>query len=186
MKSSNFNIIIPTKTEGEYILANMMSGAVIAIDEEMKSSLEKSALKKDTFDAETEAALLKLGILLPDTADEYCKFKVKYETRKYKVDSPNFTLITTYACNLACPYCYEGKGELLKGTMNDDTRKRAVTFIKKRVEGLLCMDGFPWKNINSNLFYSGATRGRVVCRFWRPAEINRKSLTSCQLRRKQA
>ena len=134
MKSSNFNIIIPTKTEGEYILANMMSGAVIAIDEEMKSSLEKSALKKDTFDAETEAALLKLGILLPDTADEYCKFKVKYETRKYKVDSPNFTLITTYACNLACPYCYEGKGELLKGTMNDDTRKRAVTFIKKRVE----------------------------------------------------
>jgi uncharacterized protein len=130
MKNSNFNVFIPTKTEGEYILANMMSGAVIAVDEEIKSALENDAV----FDAEMETTLLNLGILIPDTADEYSKFKVKYETKKYTVDSPNFTLITTYACNLACPYCYEGKGELLKGTMNKDTRERAVAFIKKTME----------------------------------------------------
>ena len=127
MKRSNFNVVIPTKAKGEYLLANMMSGAVIAVDEEMKSAVETDTV----FDEEKTAALVELGILVPDRADEYRKFKVEYETRKYTVDSPNFTLITTYACNLACPYCYEGKGDVLKGTMTKDTRERAVAFIKK-------------------------------------------------------
>ncbi len=133
MKLSTFNLILPTKIKGEYLLANMMSGAVIAIDEEMKTIIEKEDVHSLTSN-ERGDLLQHLGILLPDSADEYKKFKVRYEKKKYTVDSPNFTLIPTYACNLACPYCYEGKGELLKGTMNRDTRKRAAKFIKHNVE----------------------------------------------------
>jgi uncharacterized protein len=132
MKLSNFNVIIPTKNPGDYLLANMMSGAVIAVDEELKTVIETGAL--DACDAETCNTLKDLGVLIPDDVDEYRKFKVGYESRKYTVTSPNFTLITTYACNLACPYCYEGKGELLHGTMTEDTRERTVTFIQKTVE----------------------------------------------------
>ncbi|MGD2247158.1 MAG: 4Fe-4S cluster-binding domain-containing protein, partial [Candidatus Methanofastidiosia archaeon] len=132
MKLSKFNLILPTKTEGEYLLANMMSGAVIAIDEEMKTLIENENVHH--ISQEQSQILQDLSILLPDKADEYRKFKVRYEKKKYTVKEPNFTLIPTYACNLACPYCYEGKGEVLKGTMNKDTRERAANFIKYHVK----------------------------------------------------
>ena len=132
MKLSTFNLIIPTETEGEYLLTNTMSGAVVGIDEELKSLLEKRDIT--ALDLETVKTFSELGIVIPDDLDEYQKFKVLYESTKYATDSLYFTVITTYACNLACPYCYEGKGELLHGTMNRNTRERAVTFMKKKIQ----------------------------------------------------
>ncbi|MBU7016593.1 MAG: SPASM domain-containing protein [Theionarchaea archaeon] len=132
MKLSNFNLIIPTETEGEYLLTNTMSGAVIGIDEELKSVIEKGDIT--ALDPEQCKALTELGIFIPDHVDEYRTIKVQYERAKYAIDSLTFTLITTYACNLACPYCYEGKGELLQGTMNRNTRERALTFMKKKIQ----------------------------------------------------
>ncbi|MBU7047079.1 MAG: radical SAM protein [Theionarchaea archaeon] len=132
MKVSHFKVIVPTETEGEYLLTNMMSGAIIGIDEEIKSAIQKDDIT--CLDPEIVRTLTDLGILIPDHVNEYRKFKVEYERRKYMVDSPAFTVITTYACNLACPYCYEGRGELLQGTMNSKTREREVTFMKKTLE----------------------------------------------------
>lgn len=132
MKISNFNMIIPTETPGEYLLANMMSGAVIGIDEELKGALEAENL--DVLDSSLLESLTNLKVIIEDDFDEFRKFKVGYEYRKYTVEFPHFMLITTYACNLACPYCYEGKGELFHGTMNADTRERTIKFIKRYVE----------------------------------------------------
>ena len=132
MKLSKFNLVIPTETEGEYLLTNTMSGAVIGIDEELKSLMEKKDIT--ALDFETMDTFSELGIVIPDDLDEYRKFKVLHESTKYATDSLYFTVITTYACNLACPYCYEGKGELLHGTMNRNTRKRAVSFMRKIIE----------------------------------------------------
>ena len=132
MKLSAFNVVIPTRKPGEYLLANVLSGAVIGIDEELKSVIEKKDI--DGLDPSISAGLQELGVIIPDHTDEYRIFKVKYEKRKYRADAHVFTLITTYACNLACPYCYEGKGEILKGSLNEDTRERAVKFIRNTLE----------------------------------------------------
>ncbi len=132
MKLSNFNIIIPTEVQGEYLLTNMMSGAVVAIDEELKRVLEKGAV--DTLDASIAETLTQMEVILPDHIDELRTFKVEYESKKYNGSAPNYTLITTYACNLACPYCYQGKGELFQGTMTKDMRERVITFIQKSME----------------------------------------------------
>jgi len=132
MKLSNFNMIMPTETPDEYLLANMMSGAVIGIDEEVKEIIEKGDIS--CLDTSMINTLRDLKVILPDHIDEYRKFKAGYEFKKYTVNFPSFTLITTYACNLACPYCYQGKGEVFRGTMTEDTRRRTITFIKKKME----------------------------------------------------
>jgi uncharacterized protein len=132
LKISQFNVIVPTQVPGEYLLTNMMSGAVIGIDGELKSVIESGDI--DRLDPDMAAHLESLGVFIPGRTDEYRMFKVEYEKRKYSTDALNFTLVTTYACNLACPYCYEGKGEVLKGSLNEDTRERAVKFIRKTLE----------------------------------------------------
>ena len=132
VKLSAFNVIIPTRTPGEYLLTNMLSGAVIGIDGELKSVIESGDI--DKLDPDITAHLASLGVIIPVNTDEYRIFKVEYEKRKYTVHTLNFTLVTTYACNLACPYCYEGKGEILKGSLDKNTGKRITTFIKQTVE----------------------------------------------------
>lgn len=132
MKLSHFNVIIPTETPHEYLLANMMSGAVIAVDEEVNLLVEKGDL--DLIDGDTLKALSAIGVVVPADLDEYQKVKVEFERKKYVVKSLSFSLVTTYSCNLACPYCYQGKGTLFHGTMTEDTRNRALAFIRDRVE----------------------------------------------------
>ena len=132
MKLSRFNAVIPTESEGEYLLANMMSGAVSAIDEELKTLLENGDIT--ALDSSTIHTLCRLGVVISDDTDEDRTFKVEFERRKYAVNSLNFALITTYSCNLACQYCYQGKGNLFHGTMTEDTRNRAISFIGNKME----------------------------------------------------
>jgi uncharacterized protein len=132
MKLSHFNVFIPTNNPGEYLLANMMSGAVVGIDQELKTALDHQ-----NFDAIQDSlldALATIKAVLPDHIDEYRIYKVEYDSIKHSVVSPNYTLVTTYSCNLDCPYCYQGKGEIFHGTMSDNTRKKTIQFIKNDVK----------------------------------------------------
>jgi uncharacterized protein len=132
MKSSNYNIFVPLRKE-KYVLYNTLTDALLIVDQEMKDSLQNFSEGKDMVDSKMLESLKKSGIIVNDDIDEKLVFKTLHESSKYHSMLMSFTILTTYACNLSCPYCYEGKGEKLNKTMDETITKSVIKFIKKRV-----------------------------------------------------
>ena len=53
---------------------------------------------------------------------------------RYDQSWATLTIAPTLACNFGCDYCYQNDSDRM-GRMSDETRRRAVEFVKKRAEG---------------------------------------------------
>ncbi|MBD3227513.1 MAG: radical SAM protein [Candidatus Lokiarchaeota archaeon] len=140
MKASKYNIFIPDEDEDQYILYNSLSGAIFAIDEEMKTFIEEG-LKYDDSHLDKPEIISKLseqGIILNGNQDELKICKVRYDKFRYNYFGLLFTIVLTYNCNLACPYCYEGekKYESSISTLKGDNTYKVVQFIKNQTKEL--------------------------------------------------
>jgi uncharacterized protein len=96
------------------------------MDEEMKEVLEKEQL--DRLTEEDFGALEKAGFITD--MDEK---KVLSHQLKSVIYSPNiasFSILPTYACNLQCPYCYEGSGNIRREVMNEDMVNQVIQGMK--------------------------------------------------------
>jgi uncharacterized protein len=130
MKVSYYNIFFPF--EGNYILFNTLGGSIFVVDSEIKEFLEKdeiSLLSEDYRDLFTTH-----GIIVEDKLNEQNAYKLVYERSKYNTISTILHVITTYSCNLACIYCYEGKGEVEHKAMDEEIANCAIRFIKNLTE----------------------------------------------------
>lgn len=114
MKSSIFNVFVPAKKG--YCIYNTMTESTLFCDEELKNALETNKL--DALKKEYIPILKKYGILVDDTADELNKYVYHYNARLFNTKEIQLVAVTTYTCNLACPYCYEGKGEVYSQDMD--------------------------------------------------------------------
>lgn len=154
MKPSFYNVFFPF--DGQYILFNTLRGSIFVIDSEIKAILEKhdvSILSEDYKDIFRDN-----GILVDDKLNEQDTYRLMYEGSKFDTTATSLHVITTYACNLSCTYCYEGKGELESNKMDEKTAKCVIKFIKNLTENnnstLLrtrLFGGEPLKNMPINL-----------------------------------
>ena len=126
MKASYYNVFFPF--EDKYILFNTLRGPIFVVDSEVKGLLEKNDVA--SLSDEYREVFTDTGIIVKDDLNEQDAYKVMYESSKYEKTSTALHVITTYACNLACIYCYEGKGELESKSMDENTTKVAIQFIK--------------------------------------------------------
>ncbi|MGC1121532.1 MAG: radical SAM protein [Candidatus Methanofastidiosia archaeon] len=127
MKPSYYNVFFPF--EDTYILFNTLRGTIYVVDDDVKRVLETGdieALGEDYRDA-----FKNNGIIVEDNLNEQDMYSLLYSGSKYNTVSTSLHVITTYACNLACIYCYEGKGELERKSMDEKTADRAIQFIKE-------------------------------------------------------
>ena len=122
MKSSIYNVY--KRDKDEYIVLNTLSQAVIRIDEETKDILEKNP---DDLPDDISEPFLENGIIVEDGFNERKIVAYHLDKDKYNVipHDLGYTVAMTYACNLACPYCYEG------------TEKDTKKFDRKKVDILL-------------------------------------------------
>ena len=130
MKLSYYNIHFPYN--GKFILYNTLKGSVFVIDEQVLNLLERneiSSLGEDFIRTFTEN-----GVLVEDEIDEEGVYRLMYERSKYVTPLTAVQVATTYNCNLACIYCYEGKGELERKSMDEKSAKCAVKFIQDLVK----------------------------------------------------
>jgi len=135
LKLSRYNLIIPTDKKGEYILYNTLGCSAFVIDEEVKNILDNSAsIDENTFDKNCFQAFKEAGILIDDKVDERNIVRVLREDARFHKSYMKFVVLTTYACNLACPYCFEGKGKIISKTMSPDYTKRFIKFVKNMAE----------------------------------------------------
>lgn len=116
---------------------NCLSTAVIQLDDELLNQLQNGRL--DDIKSDYFKELVNQGIIVPENCDEtqaYLDFWEK--TRQQKADEVfDLTIVTTYACNLNCTYCMQGRKNENEPVYNeskvmkDNTIQSILNFIKK-------------------------------------------------------
>jgi uncharacterized protein len=116
MKSSSYNVVVPCRKG--FALFNTLTGSILFVDEEMKNALEREEFEK--INEENIKSLNKMGVITHDDVDERRILSYKLKNLIYASANASFSVLPTYKCNLKCPYCYEGSGEIHRGTMTDE------------------------------------------------------------------
>ena len=153
-KYSQYNIFVP-RNESEFFLFNTNTGATFLVDENFKKKIEENDI--DSLSEEDIKMYEQTGIIVKENVEETRYFSYMYNKRKFNNDVLSITMLLTYDCNLRCVYCYEGAGEVIKGSMDDDARARVFAFIKKQMEArqskalsMVLFGGEPLLNFSSN------------------------------------
>ncbi len=103
VKESQFNFTFDF--EGRKYLYNLLSTSLIEMTEDVLSK----GLKCPSSDL--AKSLVLNGFLVDENLDESLEYGYYFDMTRMGVASRNLkvTLIPTYSCNLACPYCYQGQ-----------------------------------------------------------------------------
>lgn len=88
------------------MIYNTFTGALAYVDQEVKNLVIEDPVR---IEKGILVELQKNGIVVEDQVDEKKILAYHFNCDKYKVHDLVYILVMTYACNLACPYCYEGK-----------------------------------------------------------------------------
>lgn len=141
MKQSKFNILVqPAEKPGFAILYNtfhdhrlVIENSELDIAELLRKVDEKiplSAAEKDVADTFYE-----MGLFLDDDVDERRIFDSWYAD---KVQNPegrlSLVVLTTMACNLRCPYCYELEQLDNSRHMTEETAEKFLHYVKAQVK----------------------------------------------------
>jgi uncharacterized protein len=157
MKPSIFNTFLPL-SGGDYLLFNTLSGTIVTVDEEMKSSLENEAGESGNIDGDSLEKLRELGVVRGEDFDERAFFEYKFQEKKFSTRDVQVSVLLTYACNLSCSYCYEGRGEVISKSMDKETSEKVIKCIMQTVNdsgcrnlGLTLYGGEPLLNYKQGL-----------------------------------
>jgi uncharacterized protein len=130
MKSSQYNLVVATKEPGKYVVYNTLHDSILVADAELKDVLESDTV--DSLDEEPSKILKGMGMIVEDAMDEKQILSFRYHREKYSSPYAIFVIFPTLACNLACKYCYERSSDLPQKTMDDETLRATISFIKER------------------------------------------------------
>ena len=136
MKPSKFNIVIPLPDSEEFLIFNTFTDSRVVVRREIKEAIEKPPINESLFDAGEAGILedlLELGIVLEDHVDEEMELEYWFQRLKFDTSVLDITVLTTYACNLRCTYCYED-GIMMTSSMGDEICKRTILWIIKRLD----------------------------------------------------
>ncbi|MBU7042111.1 MAG: SPASM domain-containing protein [Theionarchaea archaeon] len=128
MKKSRYTLFFPLKAS-KIILYNTLSGALYLIDEELKYAIgnDPDALPPDMRDD-----FVREWILIHDEVDEVQAVSVMRDELRYNSAFLQIMIMTTYECNLSCPYCYEKKDPAI--SLDPATTKRIERFVEHLIE----------------------------------------------------
>jgi uncharacterized protein len=114
MQLSKFNIWVKDHpSEGDYLLFNSRTQALIRISRPFKAELEAfvSGAPAETCKQVSQSlkALKNNGIIVDDEQEEQAKLDDFFRQLKFEPCGLSFeaTILTTYSCNFKCVYCFE-------------------------------------------------------------------------------
>ena len=113
MKLSRCNIWVKDyPSEGDYLLFNCRTQALIRISQAFKSELEAFVSGENADYGQVKQNLVALknnGIIVENEQEEQAKLDDFFRQLKYESCGLSFeaTILTTYSCNFKCVYCFE-------------------------------------------------------------------------------
>lgn len=121
------------EVDGKFFVYNILTTGLLELEREIYDKLKTG--KVNEFSRELKNGLFAEGIIVDALADEKTYFEYYYDSKRYGDVAKRFklTLIPTYACNLACPYCFEG-AEKRSGRMSQAYVDAVLHFMKTQVE----------------------------------------------------
>jgi len=130
LKVSRYNVVIQL-SENRYILYNTLRNTVILLDREALDILQNENFEKMPNDILQKA--INTGIIIDKNLDELNVIKVLRKMnfgKKFIHPYISLTLLMTYSCNLACPYCYEGNRKHLGGILTPKKIDVVLSFVR--------------------------------------------------------
>jgi uncharacterized protein len=139
MRDSKFNIFIPSfPGEGQTLVFNTLTDSRVIVNEELKKVMERvdgnGSLKRDEIDYLNQ--LRELGIMVDDEVDEDREIRYWFQRFKYDSSILSITILTTYACNLRCTYCFQ-EGLHSPSTMDRETSRKVIRWTSEKLRTLL-------------------------------------------------
>jgi uncharacterized protein len=141
MKPSHYNNYIPLEN-GEYILYNTLSRAILIVDEEAKKGIQECTNEEEELPLEAVDYFRQCRVLVDDNENEVLMVRQRYSAKCYSERSLTFIVSPTALCNLSCCYCWQraegamAQQSTLKTTMSQSTVKGVLQFIKSTSEEL--------------------------------------------------
>lgn len=137
LKPSQFTITTDINNT-EVAVYNTLTNAFAVLERELWQTYEADG----TWEAHPHIEVLtKYGFLVPVDVDEYQTFLLNRNKVKFYSGHLTFTVLTTFACNLACKYCMQNPVRLEHSTeaaiATDDVNALSTAeFIKKWLENI--------------------------------------------------
>ena len=119
---------------GKHLFFCTRTQAMVAVDEELKEALDSlPAFSGGKRTADALTTLSGMGFLVQNEAEEDTNIAGYFQALKSNTARIDATVLTTYACNFACPYCVEN-GVKAAVYMDEHTAARTVAYISDRVQ----------------------------------------------------
>jgi len=125
--------------DGRVAIFNPVSRALLVVsvdiwDSHLNPETDRYRGKQD----KPPAALQEHGLLVPVGFDELAATRIRFERARWTTEELQLTIVPTLACNLRCPYCFEGgamdKAQTL--TMPRAVEGHLLRWIARELRGL--------------------------------------------------
>jgi len=139
MKFSNNTIVIDNyPSKDEHLLFNTRTQAMVKIHRELKDVIDHpdtpSYFPQRVQYADNLIQLHKMGIIVENEAEDQRKLRFFLDQLKFGVNTSSFpvTILTTYACNLKCTYCFQ-ESSRAHIKMDNQTSEHTIVWIKEKL-----------------------------------------------------
>lgn len=133
MRRSRYTIVINDfPSPGKALFYSTLTQAQAAVGADLRAIIDRLPGRSDNGAADAPLAKLRdLGILVDDGADETASLERWFARLHAGDDTLKPTILTTYACNLACVYCVE-EGVRDPVFMEEETARRVAAYVLER------------------------------------------------------
>lgn len=137
MKLSKYTLFVDDYPEpGKHLIYNTKSQGMIVVGDPLRSFLRQMPMPAENIPQEVRPILSKLEemeITVKDTEDELALVRDWFQKIRYNSKKLEAYVLTTYYCNFACGYCFEGK-EKPKKYLSQETAKQIINWMKKKAQ----------------------------------------------------
>lgn len=140
MKFSSHTILVNDyPAPGECLAFNTRTQALVKINRELKETVDHdgapSYFSRRVRYSEDLSRLHEMGVIAADEGEDRRNLESFFRRLKTGVKKSNFpvTVLTTYACNFKCVYCFQ-ESSRVNARMDAATAGRVMRWIKKRLE----------------------------------------------------
>jgi len=136
MKPSKFNVFIHSFPDyDELLIFNTFNDSRVVVNSQLKEVMDRTGNGGRLTDEEiTYIEQLKdLGIMVDDEVNEDRELEYWFQRFKFDHSTLSVTVLTTYACNLRCVYCFQA-GYHRNSFMDKDTCKSVIEWIVRRLD----------------------------------------------------